>query len=424
MPHGLIGGHHQIGARDHRERQRHDPHVLQKLGGSALEKDPAEGRKRDQLPDRRRDQAEEQRKGGEVVGGADALFPVGSHVLGDDGDRCHTEGIARRGEQIDGLVVGGIILIRRAEGVCLEGFPQNADEPRQHRDQHDAADGAAGAPLPFRGRALIHDAAQKGVVLAQTLHQLFHMGRGAVENVLPPLQYLFKCRPEALQRKLVDGRNRLAADGLQKSVDLGVVGDADAGHAHHAGIDQRMEPHAHQHVQIADDRKHLVGKMLVRNGVHVVPQPFRQRVDQIQVLLVMEGNEHRIGIAVLLQITDGAGGLLQKAGLVLGGAGAFQRPAHQQTTLLPLPAHTVQDRASRVRGCALQPDHRVGGDADELIRDLHAAQKLGRRKVADADAVGPAQQQRREPPVEARADGADALGIDKDLFPEQQRHVL
>ena len=99
------------------------------------------------------------------------------------------------------------------------------------------------------------------------------------------------------------------------------------------------------------------------------------------------------------------------AGALEGQAGCLRKKYLSEETLSI--ALLRQNPLSQRRARGPDPDHRVGGHVDEVVRNAQLQQQIPALGIPDHDAVGPAQYKSGEPPVPGGEDGADALAVDE-----------
>ena len=146
MVHGLEQPHQQIGEHDHRQRQSHQADIGGKL--LRLRRRPRPqgvhpGGKGGGNPTGGYQHTDAHRNGDQIAGGPQSLLPAALEAGSQNGHRRHAQRVRHSGEEIDGVIVGGGIQVRRylgAEGPGLQGLPDDPQQLGQQRHQGHRAD--------------------------------------------------------------------------------------------------------------------------------------------------------------------------------------------------------------------------------------------------------------------------------------------
>ena len=431
----LKDGDVQIRRRHDRQGAGHDAdiaHQPRKLRCVGVPEHTDERRRGQDLPNRDHDQRAEQRHGHQVVRRALAAPAVGGKFLGEDRHRRDAQRVADGREKVERGVVGRGVEVRvhaGAEDVRLHHLTHHAEELGKERQQENDADRTRRAHagllvLSRRGRLcflfVLHDRADHLLIRVELSGKLVHVPLHAGGLLRSVCKHARSLRLKRLGCVAVPRAELVEPHGVEERRTLGVVGDADERHAHDGGVDQRMEPHAHEQIHAADDREHILGKVFfVQTDRRIVGKLRGDVTADLTVLLIVERNEHRLRVVGLLQPSDRAQDLRDKAAVPVPLADG---PADHGAAVLRH-ARAAEDGLPHRPVRLFHADDRVRRDDDPLRRNADLRKQRRRALVAHHDAVRAPERARRGAAVGVLLDRADALRIDENLLAQQLREA-
>ena len=181
-----------------------------------------------------------------------------------------------------------------------------------------------------------------------------------------------------------------------------------------------MEPHAHEQIHAADDREHILGKVFfIQTDRRIVGKLRGDVTADLAVLLIVEWDEHRLRVVGLLQPSDRAQDLRDKAAVPVPLADG---PADHGAAVLRH-ARAAEDGLPHRPVRLFHADDRVRRDDDPLRRNADLRKQRRRALVAHHNAVRAPERARRGAAVGVLLDRADALRIDENLLAQQLREA-
>ena len=143
---GLHQRYQQVCRADHRQRQGHHPHIgpqLRRLLRRSVPQGLHQGGVGRADPHRRHRRTDQYGDGQQISGSFVALFPAAAETGGEDGDGGDAQGVSRGSEEIDAVVIGGGVQVRRRQGAertGLQSLPDNTQQLCRQRDQRHGPD--------------------------------------------------------------------------------------------------------------------------------------------------------------------------------------------------------------------------------------------------------------------------------------------
>ena len=419
--------HHQVRHRHDRQRAGHDADIPDKPRQLTFRNVPQDTDKRrggQHLPDAHHAKRAEQRDGDKVVRRPDAALALGGELLREDRYSRDAKRVAHRRKKIERGVIGRGIEVRvdaGAEIVGLEHLAHDAEELGNEREDEDKSDRACrSGRCGFSGGGFafllsFHDVADHLLVCIKLLLQPAHIFRNRRRLLFSRFQNAGELRLERLCAEGLARAEAVKTDRVQKRRAFRVVGNADDRNAHDGGIDHGVQAHAHKNVHIADDREHILGKILFAQALCRAVRPLRDHGADLAVLLIMERDQDRFGVVVLPEPADTLRDLAHEGAVPVFLA---DRPADRQSAVL-FDAGARKDLSSDRPVRSFHANDRVRRNDDPLLRKTDLLKELGRALVAHDDAVRLFQRPCRGTAVEGMVDRSDALRINEHLFAQQ-----